>query len=121
MVAAQRRLAGRADAEGTGIVVEGRDIGTVVFPDAEVKVFIDADLQARARRRHAELAARSDDHPSLEDVAADIAVRDERDRDRALAPLRPAADAVLLDTTSLTVDEQVERVIELVHAAQASA
>jgi cytidylate kinase len=121
MVAAQRRLAGRAASEGTGIVVEGRDIGTVVFPDAEVKVFIDADLDARARRRHAELAARSDDHPSLQDVTAEIVVRDDRDRDRALAPLRPAPGAVMLDTTAHTVDEQVERVLALVHAAQAPA
>jgi cytidylate kinase len=121
MVAAQRRLAGRADAAGAGVVVEGRDIGTVVFPDADVKVFFDAQLEARARRRHAELAGRSDDSPSLEAVAAEIADRDDRDRDRALAPLRPAADAVMLDTTALTVDEQVERVLALVHAARAQA
>ncbi len=121
MVAIQRRLAQRAADAGTGVVVEGRDIGTVVFPDAEVKVFIDAELDARARRRHAELTARSDDSPSLEAVAAEIAGRDGRDRERALAPLRPAADAVLLDTTALTVEEQVERVIALVQSARATA
>lgn len=121
MVAGQRRLAARATAEGSGAVIEGRDIGTVVFPGAEVKVFIDARLDTRARRRHAELAARSDDSLSLEDVAADLADRDDRDRDRALAPLRPAEDAVVLDTTALSVDEQVERVLALVNAARAHA
>ena len=118
MVAAQRRIAERMGADGSGVVVEGRDIGTVVFPTAEVKVFMEADLAARARRRHAELAARQPDPPSVEAVAAEIAERDSRDRDRVLAPLRPADDAVLLDTTSLSVEEQVERVAALVLARQ---
>jgi cytidylate kinase len=122
MVAAQRRVAERMAAGGRGVVVEGRDIGTVVFPGAEVKVFMEADLDARARRRHAELAAHaSSDAPSLEAVTAEIDARDRRDRERDLAPLRPAADALVLDTTALSVEEQVERVLALVHARQAPA
>jgi len=121
MVAAQRRIADRLGADGSGVVVEGRDIGTVVFPGAEVKVFMEADLTARAARRHAELAAHNPDAPSVEVVTAEIAARDGRDRDRVLAPLRPAADAVALDTTALSVEEQVERVLALVHARQAAA
>jgi len=116
MVEEQRRIA-RAQPEGA--VLEGRDIGTVVFPDAEVKVFLVADPAERARRRHAELAA-GGDAPPLAEVAADLDARDARDRDRAVAPLRPAADAVELDTTGLSVDEQIEAVVALVRQRQAA-
>jgi CMP/dCMP kinase len=118
LVAEQRRIAGERRAAGEGAVLEGRDIGTVVFPDAEVKVFLVADPGERARRRRAELSARGE-APSLAEVAADIVARDERDRTRAIAPLRPASDAVELDTTALSVEEQVQSVVELVRAAQA--
>ncbi|WP_420454180.1 (d)CMP kinase [Rubrivirga sp.] len=120
MVALQRRVASgyqAAHADG-GVVVEGRDIGTVVFPDADVKFFLVADLDARARRR---LADGPDAAPAaLETVRADLAARDLRDESRAIAPLRAAADAVTLDTTALTIDQQVEHVLDAVRRARAS-
>ena len=94
-------------------VAEGRDIGTVVAPDAAVKVFLTASPEERARRRAAELGA--DEHA----VLADQALRDERDRTRAHSPLRPASGAVELDTTGLSVDQVVGRIAELVSAAPA--
>lgn len=114
MVEIQRRIARAAD----GVVMEGRDIGTVVFPDAEVKVFLTADPAARAERRHAELAARGD-AASVADVQADLAARDARDAQRAVAPLRQAEDAVVLDTTGLGIEEQVAAVVRLVRERQA--
>lgn len=102
MAARQRRLLRRGD-----WVVEGRDIGTVVAPDAALKVFLTADPQERARRRAAELGA------DPETVRAEQAIRDERDREREHSPLRPAPGAVVLDTTGLSVDEVVERIVEL--------
>lgn len=92
-------------------VAEGRDIGTVVCPTAEVKVFLTADDTERARRRAAELGA------DVEAVLADQRVRDERDRGRADSPLVPAGDAVELDTTGLTIDEVVARIGELAGAS----
>lgn len=92
-------------------VVEGRDIGTVVFPEAAVKVFLTADPAERARRR-----AR-DEGRDPEDVAGDLARRDRTDATRAASPLQAAADAVLLDTTALTVDEVVEAVLRLAETA----
>jgi cytidylate kinase len=120
LVEAQRRIARREVEAGRGVVLEGRDIGTVVFPDADVKFFLTADLDARARRRHAELAERhGSETPALAAVSGDLDARDRRDAGRALAPLRPAEDAVLLDTTALTVEEQVERVLNAIRARQA--
>lgn len=89
-----------------GVVMEGRDIGTVVFPEAPLKVFLDASAHERARRRAAELygAATPAD---VERIAQEIAERDARDRGRAHSPLRPAADAVVIDTTDKTIDEVV--------------
>ena len=86
-----------------GAVLDGRDIGTVVCPDADVKLFVTAPPEARARRRHAELLARGE-HMSFAEVLADLERRDERDRDRAVSPLRPAADASLLETTNLDIE-----------------
>lgn len=117
LVEAQRRIARREVAAGRGAVLEGRDIGTVVFPDADVKFFLTADLAARAHRRHAELAERHGaETPALEAVSGDLDERDRRDAGRALAPLRPAADAVVLDTTALTVEEQVACVLDAIRA-----
>jgi CMP/dCMP kinase len=93
-------------------VAEGRDIGTVVAPDAAVKVFLTASPEERARRRAAELGAEE------RAVLADQALRDERDRTRAHSPLRPAPGAVELDTTGLSVDQVVERIAELVSDAR---
>ena len=120
MVALQRQAAAAYVAEtGRGVVLEGRDIGTVVFPDADVKFFLVADLDARARRRLADYDGGGEGGPdaaraALDKVRAELAARDRRDSDRALAPLRPAPDAVTLDTTALTIDQQVERVLDAV-------
>jgi cytidylate kinase len=103
MVALQRRLLGRGD-----WVAEGRDIGTVVAPEAEVKVFLTADPRERAARRAAELGV------DPETVLAEQAVRDERDRAREHSPLQAAPGAVELDSTGLSVDEVVQRVVALV-------
>lgn len=112
MLDEQRRVAREHQRDG-GVVVEGRDIGTVVFPDADLKIFLVADPAERARRRHAELADNAS-APSLEAVTRDLRERDERDRNRPIAPLTKADDAVELDTTHLTPDEQVQRVIDLI-------
>jgi len=98
----------RKSVEGRDVVSEGRDQGTVVFPDAGCKFFLVADSRERARRRHQELVARGNDVP-FESVLADQEERDRRDAGRDLAPMVPAADAIVLDTTRLTLDEVVAR------------
>jgi cytidylate kinase len=100
-------------------VLEGRDIGTVVFPDALLKVYLTASDEERARRRTEELAARGQAVRAAE-VLADIRARDEQDSTREHAPLRAAADAVAVDTTGLTVAQVVERVAALVRERLAS-
>lgn len=97
---AQRRFA----ADPQGAVLDGRDIGTVICPDADVKLFVTADLETRTERRLKELRNRGETI-SFEDLKAQIAERDERDMNRAESPLRAAADAVHLDTTNLNVEE----------------
>jgi CMP/dCMP kinase len=110
----QRRFA----AEPPGAVLDGRDIGTVICPQADVKIFVVASAEERARRRTAELAAQGQPvDPAA--VLADILRRDERDRSRAAAPLVPAADARLLDTTHLDIDAAVRAAIDIVEAARA--
>ena len=91
-----------------GAVLEGRDIGTVVFPDADVKFFLTASDEARAQRRHAELAEKGQSVP-LPEVLADQRRRDKDDTERAIAPLRAAADAVVVDTTGFDLGQVVER------------
>ena len=103
----------RVAAREGGVVMDGRDIGTVVFPDAEVKVFLVADPEERARRRLLEGGLPLDACSVREEVAALVA-RDARDAGRSVAPLRPAPDAVALDTTRLPFAEQVRRVVALV-------
>ncbi len=100
----------RAMGRGGSVVAEGRDMGTVVFPEAEVKVYLDASPETRARRRFRELAVK-DPGLTLEETLADVMRRDQRDKERAVAPLRQADDAVLIDSTSLPVDAVVERVL----------
>ena len=100
----------RSFASGGGVVMDGRDIGSVVLPDAELKIFLTASLGERARRRHAELVARGVDR-SLEDVTAEIAARDAQDSGRAVAPLTRAADAVPLDTTQKTAEEAADVIL----------
>jgi cytidylate kinase len=95
-----------------GVVLDGRDIGTVVFPDADLKIFMVADLQARAERRHAELRRRGTDL-ALDDLVTELAERDRFDSSRDLSPMKKAADAVEIDTSGLSIDDQVELVLGL--------
>jgi CMP/dCMP kinase len=106
----QRRLGAAG-----GVVLEGRDIGTVVFPDAELKVFLTASDEARARRRHAELV-RGGHEVEFERVLSDLRARDALDSERDLAPLRAADDAVLVDTSDSSLDEVIDRLEALVLA-----
>ena len=105
----QRDFAG----EPPGAVLDGRDIGTVVCPDADVKIFVVAAAEERARRRALELKAAGQDSDETA-ILADILRRDERDRTRAIAPLKPAPDAHELDTTHLNIDAAVQAAIDLV-------
>jgi len=98
-----------------GVVLEGRDIGTVVFPDAEVKLFLTASAEERARRRVGDLQNRGMTADYAE-LLAQIRARDEADSTRAIAPLRPAEDAVMLDSTSLDLESVVSHVLELVRS-----
>ncbi|MDZ7372529.1 MAG: (d)CMP kinase [candidate division KSB1 bacterium] len=107
----------RALGAAGGVVAEGRDMGTVVFPDAEVKVFLTASREERVRRRWHELRAKGLDLP-LEEVEAEIRKRDGEDVSRPVGALRKAPDAVELDTTRLSVEEQVAKVVELVRQAE---
>jgi len=91
-----------------GAVLDGRDIGTVVCPDADVKLWIDADVEVRAKRRHLELR-KAGDAITLEDLTQQLRERDERDANRKDAPMKKAADAVLIDTTDLTIDAAVDK------------
>jgi cytidylate kinase len=104
----QRRIGQRGR-----IVMVGRDIGTVVLPDADLKIFLDATLDERAERRYREVAARGEP-ACYDDVLVSVRRRDEIDSGRALAPLRPADDAVVIDTTPLDVNQVLERVLALV-------
>jgi cytidylate kinase len=101
--------------ERGALVGEGRDLGTVVFPDAEVKIFLDADLETRARRRSRELQERGI-AATHEQVREDLERRDARDRTRADSPLRPPADAVVIDTGGMDIEAQVEAVLGVVRA-----
>lgn len=111
LVARQRALG----ADG-GVVMEGRDIGTVVFPGADVKIFLDASPEERARRRARDPAHQYSRRGAVEEVAAALEARDRQDRTRPVSPLAVAADAVQIDTTGLRVEEVVERVMAVVEA-----
>ncbi len=100
-----------------GVVVEGRDIGTVVFPDADFKFFLTADRRERARRRLKELRQKKV-ATTLAEVEADIRRRDERDSSRTLAPLRKAEGAVVIDTTHLTVEQQVDAILAVIQGKE---
>ena len=97
----------------TNCVVEGRDIGTVVFPDAEFKIFMVADVKMRAERRLKELHEMGD-YQSLQEVMADLKRRDKKDSTRVYSPLQKAGDAIEIDTSMLSIDQQVEKIINLV-------
>ncbi|MGZ8396391.1 MAG: (d)CMP kinase [Rhodoplanes sp.] len=105
-------------AQPPGAVLDGRDIGTVICPDAEVKIFVTATPEARAHRRFRELCANGQ-RVSEADILADIVRRDQRDTTRAVAPLAPAPDAHLLDTTHLDIDAAFRAAIAIVEAARA--
>ena len=107
----QRAFARRAG----GAVMDGRDIGTVICPEAEVKLFVTASAEVRAKRRFLELA---DSGTTYEAVLAEVRARDERDMTRAEAPLKPAADAVTIDTSALSIEEAVAQAIAVIGARQ---
>ncbi len=113
MVAQQRALG-----EAGGVVMEGRDIGTAVFPDAEVKIFLDADPAVRGNRRFRQVASSEHEVTPVTEgaVLADMKARDERDRSRQDSPLRPAEDAVILDSTAMSLDEVLAKSEEIVRA-----
>lgn len=113
LLGVQRQMAG----EG-GVIFEGRDMGTVVFPMADVKFFLSADLEVRAERRHKELLAKGE-AVDLEAVSADMARRDRNDSNRSLAPLKAAADAIPIDSTPLSEDEVVDRILHHIGKAPA--
>lgn len=98
-----------------GVVMDGRDIGTVVFPDAELKIFMTADPHVRAQRRYDELTAKGD-RVSLEEIEQNVRDRDYQDMHRAISPLRQADDAIVLDNSAMTVEEQMEWVMERIAA-----
>ena len=111
----QRSFAARAG----GAVLDGRDIGTVICPEAQVKLFVTANDTIRAQRRFAELSPK-DPALTLEDVLADVRARDARDMGRADAPLRPSEDAVHIDTSDMDIADAVARAVALIEAARAS-
>jgi CMP/dCMP kinase len=94
-----------------GLVADGRDMGTVIFPDAELKVFLTASADERARRRYKQLKEKGFD-VNLRDLSAEVAGRDRRDAERAVAPLRPAPGARVLDSTEMSIDEVVDAVLQ---------
>ncbi len=110
----QRSFAARAG----GAVLDGRDIGTVIYPTAQVKLFVVADAEVRARRRFVELSGKGIE-TSFEDVLADVQARDSRDRGRSDAPLRPAEDAIEIDTSHMAIEVAVAKATKLIEAAQA--
>ena len=106
----------RTYGESGGVVMEGRDIGTVVFPGADVKIYLDASPEERARRRAADPAHAASKSTLLTEVATALAERDKSDSTRAVSPLAVAPDAVVLDTTGLSVADVIEKVLALVNA-----
>jgi CMP/dCMP kinase len=112
----QRKIAADFCDKTPAVVFEGRDMGTVIFPHAELKIFLTASPEIRACRRYQELVTKDPflkETLSLQDIERDIQIRDERDSNRALAPLRPASDAHLIDTSRLSIDEVIEKIIIL--------
>ena len=112
----QRTFARRAD----GAVLDGRDIGTVICPEAEVKLFVTASAEVRADRRYLELSAKGGDI-TREQVLADVRERDARDAERSTAPMKPADDAVLLDTSDLSIEEALAKALALVEQKRPTA
>ena len=103
----------KAGAPG-GIVAEGRDMGSVVFPSADYKFFLDADIEERIKRRHRELRDKGDLSADWETVKKDMLARDKQDAERAIAPLKPTASSIIIDSTNLSVGEVVAGIIRRV-------
>ena len=101
----------RAFAEVPGLIADGRDMGTVVFPEAALKVYLDASVEERARRRYNQLINKGLD-ASLETILTDLQARDARDKNRSVAPLKPADDAVILDSTIMTIEQVLDAILE---------
>jgi len=112
MVKIQRKIALKTDC-----VMEGRDIGTVVFPDADVKIFLIGDIEVRAKRRQLDLESLGEEK-TIQELVNDIEKRDQYDSLREISPLRKAEDAVEVDTSQMTIDDQVSRIIEIVNQKQ---
>jgi CMP/dCMP kinase len=110
----------RAFRKEPGLVADGRDMGTVIFPDAGLKVFLTASVEARAARRYKQLIQKGIS-ANIDNLLRDLRERDERDSSRAAAPLKPAADAKLLDTSALSIDQAVDQVVQWYKALQPSA
>jgi cytidylate kinase len=106
----------RGFAEAPGLVADGRDMGTVIFPDAKYKLFLTASAEERARRRYKQLKDKGVS-ANLDSLLHEIAARDERDAGRAVAPLKPAADAVILDSTGMPITEVIDRVLAVLPAS----
>lgn len=102
--------------KGKGIVMDGRDIGTTVFPDAEMKVYVDASPETRARRRYDELVGKGDTSVTYEEVYRNVCERDHIDMNRAESPLRKADDAVVLNNSDMTIEEQDKWLLDLYHS-----
>ena len=113
LVAFQQSFARRTG----GAVLDGRDIGTVICPDADVKLFVTASAECRAERRFLELSAKSPE-TTREQVLADVIARDKRDSERATAPLKPADDAVMIDTSDMSIDEAIKAACDAINAAR---
>jgi cytidylate kinase len=117
LLGTQRRVGRKQAAQHGGVVLDGRDTGTVVFPDADLKIFMVADPRERARRRYEEYQQQGET-VTFEEVLEEIQTRDEADRSRDIAPLKRADDAVELDTTSQTIEQQVDAVVKHIKAAR---
>jgi len=111
----QRNFAANPPGDAKGAVLDGRDIGTVICPDAPVKLFVTASVEVRAKRRYDELASRGET-PDFDAVLEDMQARDERDSQRAIAPLVPARDSVLLDNSTLDVQQAFDKAMGIIQA-----
>ena len=103
----------REFAQDSGLIADGRDMGTVVFPAAAAKLFLDASAEERAKRRYKQLQSQGIDG-NFAQILAEVKARDERDRNRAVAPLKPAEDALVLDSTALSIDEVVKQALDYI-------
>ena len=100
-------------AKGTGLIADGRDMGTVVFPNAQIKLFLDASAEERAKRRYKQLQSKGI-NGNFDQILTEIQERDFRDRNRAVAPLKPAEDALMLDSTTLSIDEVIQQALSFI-------